>query len=272
MKKTKIEWCDATWNPVTGCYYRCEYCYARRIAERFGGHIPNENPCTIIAKEVSLFSGLTFEVNSMQAKRQKDGKIVPAIYPFRFEPTFHRYRLDDPAQWKEPRNVFVCSMADLFGDWVPDSWINEVFDACERAPQHRYLFLTKNPNRYVDLDDRRILPWADNFWFGTTVTRPADEFTWFEGKKYHWFLSIEPMLERFGPISEMEHLPEWIIIGAETGNRKNKVIPEKEWIDEMVEFCDRYNIPVFMKDSLVPVIGEENMLREFPFVKEEDAR
>ena len=35
-QNTKIDWCDATWNPVTGCYHRCEYCYARRIAERFG--------------------------------------------------------------------------------------------------------------------------------------------------------------------------------------------------------------------------------------------
>ena len=36
-KKTKIDWCDSTWNPVTGCLHGCPYCYARGIAERFNG-------------------------------------------------------------------------------------------------------------------------------------------------------------------------------------------------------------------------------------------
>lgn len=249
--KTKIEWCDATWNPVTGCYYHCKYCYAKRIATRFSG---GKQP----------FVGL----HVLDKPFTIDGKASP--YPFGFAPTFHRYRLDEPAQWKEPKNVFVCSMADLFGAWVSDNYIKEVFDACERAPQHRYLFLTKNPNRYIYLDDSRILPWADNFWFGTTVTRPNEDYTYFENKKYHWFLSIEPMLERFGAMSEEKHLPEWIIIGAETGNRKDKVTPKKEWIDDIVDLCDRHNIPLFMKDSLVPIVGEGNMRREFPWDNKRD--
>ncbi|MFR1061782.1 MAG: DUF5131 family protein [Enterocloster sp.] len=59
-------------------------------------------------------------------------------------PTFHKYRLNE-YQNKKSRNIFVCSMADLFGEWVPDEWIEEVFEACDNAPQHNYLFLTKNP-------------------------------------------------------------------------------------------------------------------------------
>ena len=59
-------------------------------------------------------------------------------------------------------------------------------------------------------------------------------------------------------------MPKWVIIGAETGRRKNKVIPKKEWIDKIVKQCHENNIPVFMKNSLIPIVGEENMLREFP--------
>ena len=175
MNKTKIEWCDSTWNPVTGCRHGCEYCYAKRIAERFGGYIPDENPGTISVIKSPLV-GHAFEVNSMQARRQKDGKTVPAIYPFRFEPTFHRYRLDEPERWTKPRNIFVCSMADLFGDWVPDKWILDVFAACERAPQHRYLFLTKNPDRYIKLAQMDKLPKKNNMWYGTTVTTEDTQF------------------------------------------------------------------------------------------------
>ncbi len=255
MNKTKIEWCDSTWNPVTGCYHECEYCYARRIACRFGDF------STIDGNIVKVTNANT-STPLYEVKHK-----VKNPYPGKFTPTFHRYRLDEPTRWKKPRNIFVCSMADLFGDWVPDSWIEKVFVACKCAPQNRYLFLTKNPNRYIDLDDRRILPWAENFWFGTTVTRPNEDYTYFENKKYHWFLSIEPMLERFGAMSEERHLPEWIIIGAETGNRKGKVTPKKEWIDDIVDLCDRHNIPLFMKDSLVPIVGEENMRREFPWDK-----
>ena len=66
--------------------------------------------------------------------------------------------------------IFVGSMADLFGRWVPDDWIEQVFDACRRAPRHTYLFLTKNPQRYCDLASAGKLPTEPNFWYGTTIT------------------------------------------------------------------------------------------------------
>ena len=242
MKKTKIEWCDSTWNPITGCYHGCEYCYARRIATRFSG---GKQP--VIEHELNK----PFTI---------DGKATP--YPFGFRPTFHRYRLDEPTQWTKPRNIFVCSMADMFGDWVPDSWIEDVFAACEKAPQHNYIFLTKNPKKYLDLEGKCMLTRSDRFWFGTTITKPEECYASLN-RDFHYFLSIEPLLEPL-KIEEKSRLPEWIIVGAETGNRKNKVVPEKEWIEAIVEQCDRYNIPVFMKDSLIPIVGEENMRREFP--------
>ena len=61
------------------------------------------------------------------------------------------------------------------------------------------------------------------------------------------------------------NMAQWIIVGAETGNRKDKVVPKKEWIENITEVCKRQGIPLFMKDSLIPIIGEENMIREFPW-------
>ncbi len=214
--------------------------------------------------EAGVLQGIN-ELASPIITECKDGKERICAYPYGFEPTLHKYRLGEPKKLKKPQNIFVCSMGDLFADWVHDEWIEEVFEACEEAPWHRYLFLTKNPERYIDLEEQKMLPCYDNFYFGTTVTSPESRFTWFADKKYHWFISIEPMLARFGEISPKNRLPEWIIIGAETGSRKNKVVPEREWIEDISKLCNKQNIPLFMKDSLVPIMGEENMRREFPW-------
>lgn len=252
MNKTKIEWCDSTWNPVTGCLHNCPYCYARKIANRFGQNTDIEfNPETTV---------------DLITKADNP-------YPYGFHPTFHRYRLSDPI-YKTIQNIFVCSMADLFGEWVPDEWIDKVFRACEKAYQHRYLFLTKNPSRYKEVY-RSELDYRYNYWFGTTATddKSFEEcgYELFEASgatdKRHAnrFMSIEPLSERIkeASLQNVEHL-DWVIIGAETGNRKDKVIPHPGWIVDIAEACKSNNVPVFMKDSLVPVIGERNMLREFP--------
>lgn len=249
MEKTKIDWCNSTWNPVTGCYHDCKYCYAKSIAHRFSGGRENsiDNQTMIIALENKICE-------------DKNGKVE--AYPYGFMPTFHKYRLNE-YQNKKGRNIFVCSMADLFGEWVPEEWIKDVFEACKIAPQHNYLFLTKNPGRYIELENNKKLPWANNFWFGTSVTSQMDKFTWFTEKKFHWFLSIEPILEDLGEIPVDLPKPEWVIVGAETGNRKNKVIPKKEWIERLVKECRKYNIPIFMKSSLEN-IWKETLIQEFP--------
>ena len=164
------------------------------------------------------------------------------------------------------RTIFVCSMADLFGEWVPDSWIEEVFAACEKAPQHRYIFLTKNPARYLQLARAGKLPARDNMWYGTTATTPDEQFFW--GGAWHTFVSIEPILRDYS--SEIGHMcdtfAQWVIIGAETGKRKGKVIPEREWIRAIVQECYDSCITVFMKDSLIPIVGEEYMIRQIPWI------
>lgn len=240
MNKTKIDWCDSTWNPVTGCLHGCEYCYARGIANRFGFHAsePDINERVLLEMPISA------------------GKKVP--YPFDFQPTFHRYRLEEYVN-KKDRNIFVCSMADLFGDWVPDEWIEEVFKACEKAPQHNYLFLTKNPKRYEKLLDQYMPP---NMWFGWSQTGPMGNnvvFTTHHSVKT--FISIEPLLKQFTNF----HIRgvDWVIVGAETGKRKEKVVPEKSWIVDIVSACKKEDIPVFMKSSLEGIWGEP-LIQEFP--------
>ena len=269
MKKTKIEWADSTWNPVTGCLHGCEYCYARKIAKRFDGKMNECNP---------LHPSPLHELKeaSRKGKITTSGEVITKItpYPFGFEPTFHRYRLDEYIG-KTRRNIFVCSMADLFGDWVPDEWIREVFDTCDEAPQHRYLFLTKNPDRYGELYKKDLMPKGEkswNKWYGCSITNPHDEFFWIDedayGIDHYGFLSIEPLHADFPSYGTLPQCIRWVIIGAETGHRKDRVIPKKEWIDHICEAAGKSDTPVFMKDSLVPIVGEENMRREFPWDKD----
>lgn len=261
MNKTKIDWCDSTWNPVTGCFHGCEYCYARGIAKRFGGASETHHNETV-GEECQWMTEAEGKIHVLDDPIYDYDYGRKAPYPYEFDPTFHKYRLNE-YQNKKGRNIFVCSMADLFGKWVPDEWIEEVFDACKRAPQHNYLFLTKNPGRYIELEKERKLPFAHNFWFGTSVTKVTDKYTWFMEKKFHWFLSVEPMLEGLGEMAEGAPKPEWLIIGAETGNRKNKVVPKKEWLEKLVSECGKYGIPVFMKSSLEN-IWEGELIQEFP--------
>lgn len=251
MDKTKIDWCDSSFNPVTGCYHGCEYCYARVIANRFS----TADKCHSFTGGHPI--GRVHELDE-SAIVTETGKKSP--YPFGFEPTLHRYRLNEYKN-KKGRNIFVCSMADLFGDWVPDEWIEEVFKACHDATQHNYLFLTKNPERYAELG----MPCDNYLWYGTSVCKKDDiqkcKYLPLGGKK---FVSIEPILEDLDIIgSPIINYVDWVIIGAETGRRKNKVIPERKWIEDIVNECKENGTAVFMKSSLSDIWGEP-LIQEFP--------
>lgn len=169
MTKTKIEWCDTTWNPVTGCLQGCKYCYARGIAKRFGRYW-SEGALRHLGSDGGIHE-LDIPLNRHTSGKNRCNPVhdVQAPYPYEFDPTLHRYLLDKPQKMKRPQTIFVGSMTDLFGAWVPDSWIKEVFEACNAAPQHRYLFLTKNPQRYVELDKKGLLPRGDSYWYGSTT-------------------------------------------------------------------------------------------------------
>lgn len=269
MDNTKIDWADMTWNPVTGCRHGCEYCYAARTAGRFAGYlsqgvkVSNDTRKEEIVQEVKKpnceredIVVLDKPLKTMTAA----GNVVNAPYPFGFTPTFHRYRLGDPARKQRPRNIFVCSMADLFGAWVPTKWIVEVLDACLAAPQHNYLFLTKNPRRYTELDELTLLPRRENFWYGTTTTEAGQSY--FISEHHKTFTSVEPMT---GPLFAEAGgiLVDWVIVGAETGQRKDKVVPERAWVEDLLGACREEGVPVFMKGNLAGVWGKD-LVQETP--------
>jgi protein gp37 len=268
MNETKIEWADYTWNPVTGCLHGCEYCYAKNQCHRF-------------AKRSRLIVGKKCETNDTHELcepyycQNKNGKECIVPYPYGFDPTFHAYKLHRPQKVKKPQNVFVCSMADLFGSWIPDEWIAAVFEACEKAPWHNYMFLTKNPKRYLTT----LAAEEPNYWLGATVTNQAEYNVWanfFDGIKFHQhyknlFLSIEPMRGEItkGGVQSFEEkileqkIASWIIVGAESGNRIDKVIPKIEWLERLASFFFLTKTPLLMKNSLAPIWGEE-LIQELP--------
>jgi len=239
---TKIEWCDATINPLGHWCFGpggtkedpkpCVYCYAKRIARR------GMNGCEKCQ---------SFNV-----------------------PHTHFEQLDKLTAWKKPKNIFVQSMGDLFHNDVPDEWIETVFKACEKTPHHRYLFLTKNPERYIELNKKGLLPSYPNFWFGTSTVTEESRYWW--SKEHNFFVSIEPIMGEFtGSCTEVQEnvggaplYLHWVIVGSESGNRKGKVIPKREWIENIVNECRRSKVPVFLKNSLASIYGEP-LIQEYPW-------
>lgn len=215
-----VDWASWTWNPVTGCDHGCGFCYAREIA------------------------------NSQR---------MAAFYPNGFEPTFHEYRLSAPSNTKVPESteardgrVFVCSMADLFGKWVPDKWIKAVFTACIESPEWEYLFLTKWPARYAKM------PLIDAAWYGASVIQQSDvsriekAMTSFQGDMVKW-VSMEPMLEpiKFSDLSWCDLM----VIGSQTSTQQPEGFvpafsPEFDWIVDVVNQCREAGVPYYLKANL----------------------
>lgn len=220
MNRTKIEWTDFTWNPITGCLHGCPFCYAETIARRFAG------------------------------------RTYPP-YPDHFKPTFHPERLDQPLRRKKPTKIFVVDMGDMFGAWVPDSWIAAILNTIEQADWHTFQLLTKRP----DL----MMPWSpfpENCWCGTTVTKEREAYKIdqiLEVEAPVRFISFEPL---HGPVDHPLMGLQWIIIGEETGNRKGKIETLDVWVDCLVARAQGLEIPVFIKPPLYDRYWLK--LQEFP--------
>ena len=248
--------------PGYGLSARVRILLCTEMAERFA--MPNntkQTPAVINEDLRQLAEGATLPEFSVPYHRY--GRVQP--YPHGFTPTFHRYKLNEPQHWKKPRTIFVCSMSDLFGEWVPDSWIEEVFAACENASQHRYLFLTKNPNRYIELDKKGKLP--RQHWYGYSATQEDQLWQFHHADAcpcINLFVSIEPILKPMQPCFSTHTPADWVIIGAETGRRKDKIVPEKKWIDNILMECKYSGRPIFMKKSLRKIMGKD-FIQEFPW-------
>ncbi len=287
MTKTKIDWADMTWNPVTGCLHECKYCYAKKQTKRFEGYDPDISSVDKIRHYGDLYDLTHYPMH----RETKKGRLVAAPYPFGFLPTFHRYRLGEPAKLKKPQNIFVCSMADLFGDWVPDEWIADVFEACNAAPWHNYMFLTKHPARFKSLGFPKYPARPSAPWFGFSAANQqqlSDMVLDAQWLPHNTFISLEPLfgpvdLNRIEPTGKDAYLDlligkrswfmggdtngkrlRWVIIGAETGNRKGKVIPERRWVQDIVDRCCKAGVPVFLKNSLAEIWGEP-LIQEVPW-------
>lgn len=194
MSTSKIEWTDASWNPITGCTKissGCQYCYAEVMARRL---------C------------------AMGVQKYKNG----------FKVSVHPDCLEEPLAWKKPKTIFVCSMSDLFHKDVPFEFVDKVFSIMKRTPQHRYQVLTKRADRMAEYFISRPVP--DNVWLGVTVDVQSsktriDLLRNIKDAPIR-FLSCEPLLEDLGALN-LDGI-DWIIVGGESGRMAR---PMKEcWV------------------------------------------
>jgi protein gp37 len=220
-QSSKIEWTDATWNPVTGCTKvspGCKNCYAERLAERWRG--------------------------------------VPG-HPYEqgFDLRLWRERLNIPLSWKRPRRVFVNSMSDLFHDLVPDDFVDRVFQTMFEAGWHQFQVLTKRPDRMATYVASRRLRWGSlaeagpHIWLGTSVETQAyiDRAECVASVSATVrFLSCEPLL---GPLDLRRVLGRdainWVIVGGESGPGARPM--RKSWVQDIQNQCRAARVPFFFK-------------------------
>jgi protein gp37 len=212
---SKIEWTDATWNPVRGCTKvspGCKHCYAETFAERFRG-VP----------------GHPFEFGF-------DLRLVPE-------------KLGDPLRWRTPRMVFVNSMSDLFHEEVPDSYVLAVARVMMLANWHTYQVLTKRAERLAALlhGELGFAARYPNIWWGVSV----EDRTYGMPRISHLreapatvrFLSIEPLLEDLGPL-DLRSIS-WVIVGGESGHGARPMSPD--WVRSIRDQCRAARVPFFFK-------------------------
>ena len=210
-QKTRIEWTEQTWNPVTGCTQvsaGCRHCYAERMARR---------------------------LQAMAAPGYARG----------FELTLHADRLDQPLGRKKPTVYFVCSMADLFHDDVPDAFIDRVLAVAHRTPWHTYQILTKRADRLPGFFASRPVP--NNVWLGVTVEDrrhglPRIDFLRRVPARVR-FLSVEPLLEDLGPL-DLDGIG-WVLVGGESSPDARPM--REEWALAVRDQCRTVGVAFLFK-------------------------
>lgn len=180
-----------------------------------------------------------------------------------FKPTFHEDRINEPFNLYEPSRIFVSSMGDLFGEWVDDEIIQRVIGVAMFNPRHTFIFLTKNPGRYEQFD------FPQNCWLGYSSTGDINfQFSLTQMHKNTTFVSIEPLIENPRNLQNLVDL-DWIIIGAETGNRKDKIKTDPEWVFKIMR-AKTERQTVFIKDSILKdfAISKEDLIhyRGIPYL------
>lgn len=207
---SKIEWTEATWNPVTGCTKissGCLNCYAFSLAKR---------------------------LQAMGNPRYCNG----------FKVTLHEDLLDQPLSWRKPRMIFVNSMSDLFHENISFKFIAQVFSTMEKAHWHTFQVLTKRSERLKELAPR--LNWPSNVWLGVSVENKAAKHrieVLRNTPAAIKFLSCEPLIGDIGHL-DLRGI-DWVIVGGESGPRARVMRPD--WARSIRDECIRKNIPFFFK-------------------------
>jgi len=213
--KSKIEWTDATWNPVRGCTKvspGCLNCYAETFAERFRG-VP----------------GHPFELGF-------DIRLVPE-------------KLEEPLRWPVPKMIFVNSMSDLFHPKVPDEYIVKVAEVMNTANWHTYQVLTKRPERMQELLKGKLhfVTKQAHIWWGVSVENRKHGLGRIDLLRNSpagvRFLSVEPLLEDLGNLN-LEGIG-WVIVGGESGPGARPM--QAEWVRDIRRQCRRDKVPFFFK-------------------------
>ena len=210
MAKTKIEWAEVSWNPITGCTKLsdgCLNCYAERMAKR---------------------------LKAMGQPNYKNG----------FKVTYHPNVLNYPLKWKKSRMIFVNSMSDLFHEEVPIDFIKQIFEVMNQANWHIFQALTKRAERLLEISSK--LKWTENIWMGVTVENSKYKERIELLKKTQAkvkFLSLEPLLGDLGTLN-LEGI-DWVIVGGESGPNARPM--KKEWVENILIQCRKQNVPFFFK-------------------------
>jgi protein gp37 len=213
---SKIEWTDATWNPLRGCTKispGCKHCYAETFAERFRG------------------------VKNHPYEQGFDLRLVPE-------------KISEPFEWSGPRTVFVNSMSDLFQPDVPDDYIEDVVRVMVEANWHTYQVLTKRADRLQQMLSTRLKFAAGecHIWWGVSVEDKKYGLPRVEHLRRALaatkFLSIEPLLEDLGDDLDMRGI-NWAIVGGESGHGARAM--QKDWVERILKLCRKQHVDFFFK-------------------------
>jgi len=210
MTKTKIEWTESSWNPITGCSKisdGCLNCYAEKMAKR---------------------------LQAMGTKGYENG----------FEVTLQYHQLQKPLKLKKPQMIFVNSMSDIFHEDVPQEYILKIFEIMNKAHWHIFQVLTKRPERLEELKDK--INWTKNIWLGTTIesNKYINRANYIKNTNAKIkFISFEPLIDSVKDV-DLNGI-DWVIVGGESGSGAR--IIQKEWIYEIKNKCEKLNISFFFK-------------------------